>query len=488
MNQMAKWLNTESWLYRKRYLLGYAVVTLVFVYLLYLAAAWAPGGISGAEEQAFVRSASLDLQNIDTLTTVNLPFYAAQRAVLELFGVSALSIKLLPILLAVVTGVGAVFLLRRWFKPNIALLATVVMITTGQFLYVAQSGTESITYIMWPVWLLLTATLITTSPKHARFWKVLFFILVPLSLYTPLNIYLVLALISAGLLHPHVRYVLRRMSKLHLSLLVLLSLILVSPLAYLISRDPSIALQLLGMPSVWPPDLVENARTVLQQYLNFMNPQSGTLMTPILGLGSILLVILGVWRLAKIRYTARSYTLVAWVILIIPILLLNPTFTTVAFVPMLILMASGLEFLLRSWYSMFPRNPYARFVGMVPLVILVGGLVISGLNRYFYGYRHDPLTASQFSNDLTLFEQKVKMNKPTTLVVSENEQEFYRAVASLGKSSEGELIVTTVSPVSPKHQLAATHEGSEKVGRPIAKIITSSTSKDSDRFYIYKTK
>lgn len=485
---MAKWLNTRSWLYRKRYLLGYAVITFVFIYLLYLAAAWAPGGISDAEEKAFVKSASLDLQNIDTLTTVNLPFYAAQRAMLELFGVSTMSIKLLPILLAVITGIGAVFLLRRWFKPNIALLATVVMITTGQFLYVAQSGTESITYILWPVWLLLTATLITTSPKHARFWKILFFILVPLSLYTPLNIYLVLALISAGLLHPHVRYVLRRMSKLHLASLMFMSIVLVSPLAYLISRDPSIALHLLGLPPTWPPDLFENARTVLQQYLNFMNPQSGTLMTPILGLGSILLIALGIWRLAKIRYTARSYTLVAWVILIIPILLINPRFTTVAFVPMLILMASGLEFLLRSWYGIFPRNPYARFVGMVPLVILVGGLVISGLNRYFYGYRHDPLTASQFSNDLTLFEQKVRMNKPTTLVVANDEHEFYNAVATLSKPSKGELTVTTVSPVSPEGQLAATNKGNKKVGRPIDKIITSATTTDSDRFYIYKTK
>lgn len=485
---MNKWFDTDSWLYRKRYVLGYAIITLVFVFLLYIAGTVAPGGISDDEEKSFVKSASLDLQNLDTLTTVNLPFYAAQRGVLELFGVSTLSIKLLPMILAIITGIGAVFLLRRWFKPNIALLATIVMITTGQFLFVAQSGMESITYIMWPVWLLLTATLITTSPKHARFWKVLFFILVPLSLYTPLNIYLVLALISAGLLHPHVRYVLRRMSKLHLILLVLMSLVLVSPLAYLISRDPNIALQLLGLPSVWPPDLVENAKTVLQQYLNFVNPQSGTLMTPILGLGSILLIVLGIWRLAKIRYTARSYTLVAWVILIIPILLINPTFTTVAFVPMLILMASGLEFLLRSWYRMFPRNPYARFVGMVPLVILVGGLVISGLHRYYYGYRHDPVTASQFSNDLTLFKQKVKVNKPLTLVVGNDEQAFYHAVASLSKSSEGELVVTTTSPTTPKHQLAATNKGSDKVGRPIDKIITNSISKDSDRFYIYKTK
>lgn len=483
-----KWLDTDSWLYRKRYIIGYALIVVAFMWLLLMAGTMVPGGISQSERDAVVTSASLDMQNIDTLTVPSLPYYALQRGIMELFGVSTVSIKALSMIVAFFAGIGAVFLLRRWFKPNIALLATIIMITTGQFLYVAQLGTPSIMYVLWSVWLLLIATLITTSPNLARFWKILFFVVVPLSLYTPLSIYLVLAIVSAGLIHPHVRHVIRRMSKVHLALLVSMSLVIVAPLVYLITRDITLGAELLGLPASWPPDLMANAKTLVQQYVNFISPQSGALITPVLGLGSIMLILLGIWRLAKIRYTARSYTLVAWVILTLPILLVNPAYTTVTFVPLLILMASGLEFLLRSWYRMFPRNPYARFVGLVPLAILVGGLVISGLNRYFQGYRHDPVTASYFSNDLTLLETKVRTDAPLTLVVSSAEKPFYTAVASLGKSSDDMLVITTSSPPAAKNRLAATHAASDSVGYPIERIVTTSTSTNADRFYIYKTK
>ncbi len=484
---MAKWFNTDSWLYRKRYIIGYAIVFLGFAALLYFAGSAVPGGLSQSEENAFVRSASLDLQDPSSFAITSVPFYIAQRSALELLGPSIFSIKLWGLVFALVTGVGAVLLLRRWFRPNIALLSAAIMITTGQFIYVAQSGTPSITYIMWPLWLLLTATMITTSQRHRRFWKVLFFIIAPLSLYTPLNIYLVLAIISAGLIHPHVRYVLRRMSKPHLAGLVAMSLVIVAPLFYLVTTNPSLIGQLLGMPADWPPNIADNAKTLGQQYFNFAHPASTSLMTPILGLGSMTLIALGMWRLFKIRYTARSYTLVTWMILLIPVLLINPMFTNAAFVPLLILLAMGLEFLLRSWYGIFPRNPYARFVGLVPIVVLVGGLVLSGLSRYFDGYRYDPATASYFSNDLTLLDNQIRHDSATTLVVTPDEQAFYVAVAHVGKQTDKNklIVVTQLSgPVTGK--LAATQSAHNKVGYPIDRIITTDKSNDADRFYIYK--
>lgn len=211
-------------------------------------------------------------------------------------------------------------------------------------------------------------------------------------------------------------------------------------------------------------------------------------MTPVLGLGSIALIALGVWRLIKIRYTARSYTLVTWVVLLIPVLLINPIYTSAAFVPLLILLAMGLEFILRSWYGIFPRNPYARFVGMVPLVILVGGLVVSGLNRYFSGYQYDPVTASYFSTDLTLLDTKVRTGGTVTLVVDASEYPFYMSVAHVGKQTGDKLIITTTMPAITYGNLAATHAAHARVGYPIERIITTGRANDADRFYTYKTK
>ena len=482
---MAKFLS-DFFTYRYRYQIGYGLIIIAFISLLTVAGLFIPGGLSEGEMQNFVRTASLDIQNTETLAITNMPFYAAQRLSMDILGPTTFAFKLPALICAFITGIGAVLLLRRWFRPNIAVLATVIMITTGQFLYVAQSGTASITFIMWSVWLLLTATMITTSQHHKKFWKLLFFIIMPLSLYTPLSVYLVVAICSAGLLHPHVRHVLKKMPRLNLLLLGLLSAAILSPLAYLLYLNPGLFLQLLGAPSAWPPDLLQNLKVLLQQYLNFISPQSGFLMTPFLGLGSIALILLGMWQLFSIRYTARSYTLTAWIILLLPVLLINPIFTSITFVPLLLLLASGLDYLLRSWYRMFPRNPYARFVGMIPLTILVGGLVFTGLDRYFDGYRHDPATATSFSYDLPLLNKHVMSDRMTTLVVSKDEEKFYDAVASYIDPSDSRLDIVTLPPEINSGRVAATRDGHSKVDREIEQIITTSTSKDADRFYIYK--
>lgn len=480
---MARLGLSDFFTYKYRYQIGYGLIIILFICLLVVAGMYVPGGLSKGETAAFVQTASLDKQDPSTLAIPNLPFYIAQRFSLEAFGPSVFASKLPALICAFFAGIGAVLLLRRWFRPNIALLATVIMITTGQFLYVAQSGTASISYILWPVWLLLTATMITSSPRHKRFWKVMFFIVMPLSLYTPLNIYLVLAIFSAGILHPHVRYVLKRMPRSHLAMLVVGSLVISAPLAYLIGVRPQLALELLGAPASWPPDIWQNGKILVQQYLNFISPQSGVLMTPVLGLGSIALILIGAWQLFTIRYTARSYTLTAWIVLLLPVLVINPFYTSVTFVPLLLLVASGMGYLLREWYGMFPRNPYARFVGIVPLTILVAGLVVTGSNRYFDGYRYDPDTASSFNHDITLYNDHINAKNIPKLVVTRDELPFYTALVRYDRKNPPLIMTTTPS----SGEFAATRDAHLTINNaPIMRIITTDDSQSSDRFYIYK--
>ncbi len=478
---MAGLLFSKFLTYRFRYQIGYSFVVLIFIALLVVAGLFVPGGLSEAERAQFVDTASMDLQNIDTLAIPNMPFFTMQRLSMELLGPTEFAFKLPALVAALFAGIGAVFLLRRWFKPNIAILATIIMITTGQFLFVAQAGSGAITYLLWPIWLLLAATMITSSPHNKRFWKLLFFVILPLSLYTPLGIYLAFAICSAGLLHPHVRYVLKRMPIPHLLLLLFISLSVVTPLMYLSLNRPSLLLDLLGMPATWPPDLWANLQILSQQYLNFIWPQSGTLMTPVLGLGSIALILLGAWQQFTIRYTARSYTLVAWILLLLPVLVVNPEFASVGFVPLLLLLASGLSYILRFWYDMFPRNPYARFIGIIPLAILVFGLVISGLGRYFDGYRYDPVTATSFSHDVSLYNEHIDSKNISKLVVTNKERPFYLALVSYDDTPP---LILSVTPSSG--EFAATHDAHKQIDLTPTKIITTATSEESDRFYIYK--
>lgn len=471
---------TDLFIYRHRYTIGYGGIIITFISLLLFAVLYVPGGLSQPELDSVVRGNSMGIQNPSSLAVPSMPYYIGQKWIINTLGMSNFSIKVLSLVLALITSIGAFFLLRRWFRPNIAVLATAIMVTTGQFLFVAQQGAPNITFIMWSVWLLLAASMITSDSKHRRFWKIAFFIIAGWSLYTALSIYLIIAIASAALLHPHVRYVLKRMSKAHLLFFCLATAAIITPLGLLISQNPQFGLRLLGMPTSWPPDIGANIMQIGAQYFAFAQPSSGGLMLPIFSLGSIILMVVGAWQLFKTRYTARSYTVTAWFILLIPVILINPVFTSILFVPLLLLLANGLDYLLRSWYRLFPRNPYARIIGLVPLIVLVGGLLASGIERYVYGYHYDPATAHSFTRDLTLFNYQVKP-QTTTLMVTDKEKPFYDVVARHTPN----MLVTTAVPGSPS--FATTRDAHHALaGLAPSKIIVTSHASDADRFYIYK--
>lgn len=478
---------SEYTLYRWRYTLGYIVAGLTVTAMLLVAGLFIPGGLSKAEINSAVASNSLSfsLASFEPSAIINLPYHVLQHLSLDLLGVTTFSVKLPSLILGLLSVLGMILLLRMWFKQNIAVLTTVLVITTGQFMFVAQSGTSSIVYVFWTVWLFVCALKISRRGKWSVLWKMLLFGLAALSLYTPLGIYVLLALVSAVALHPHLRYIARHLSKLKISVATLGALILITPLGYVIAKHPSVGLQLLGIPTHMP-DLLANLMQLLRQYFNFISLGAGTLMTPIYGLGSVILIFLGIFRLFTTKYTARSYIITIWSILLMPALLLNPNYTSVTFVPILLLMAMGVDVLISRWYQLFPRNPYARFAGLIPLAVLIGGMVVSGVSRYTYGYLYDPQTANNFTRDLRITNRLLNDSTrgQTAFVVDKTEAPFFTAIANHRKN----MTVDTQPPTTPAQTIILSRAARKALPLPNPyRIVTDDRVNDSDRFYIYKT-
>jgi hypothetical protein len=471
---------SKYFLYRWRYVIGYSLIGLLLAGLLLFAGLYLPGGISTTEMNSVVRSASLNFNDPATLAMTSLPYYTFQAGIFALFGVSIFTIKLPSLILGLVSAIGLILLLRRWFKPNIAVLTSLIAISTGQFLFISQSGVPSILYIFWPIALLLLGTQITRGKKFRFLWKLLFAITAGLSLYTPLSIYPVIAILLATILHPHLRATVRRLRRLRLVAVLFAFLVTIAPLVYFIVLNPTLGLQLLGIPigENWPPDLGANALTVLQQYFLFWDPSFTTVATPVFGLASALLISIGLIRLIRTRDTTRSYLVIIWIICLVPVLLLNPIYTSVTFVPSMLMLAAGLTSLIGYWYRLFPLNPYARVSGLVPIVILVGTLIVTGLVRYGYGYHYSTSLATLYSNDLRLLPSDT-----TQLVVGDDERDFYEAV-SQANGSTYEVVSTPTADSA-----TVTREANEdfKSGEySIERIITSARSNESDRFYVYQ--
>lgn len=470
---------SKYFLYRWRYVIGYSVVGILLAGLLLFAGLYLPGGISETESTSVVRGASLSISDPASLAIPNMPYYALQAAGLALFGASIFTIKLPSLILGLLSAIGLILLLRRWFKPNIAVLASLIAISTGQFLFIAQSGAPSILYIFWPILLLLLGTQVTRGKKARFLWKILFALSAGLSLYTPLSIYPLAAIVLATLLHPHLRALMRKLKRGRLVAVSSVFLLTIAPLIYFIVLNPELLVRLLGIPTGenWPPDLAANATTVLQQYFMFWNPSFTTIATPVFGLGSALLIITGLIRLIRTRETTRSYLVIIWIICLAPVLLLNPIFTSVTFVPSMLMLAAGITSLIGYWYRLFPLNPYARVAGLVPIVILVSTLIITGLARYGYGYHYSPSLANLFSNDLRLLPADTKQ-----LVVTEDEHAFYTAVSKANNAPyEVVLQPTSQNFTVTRDAQPAFKDADFKVKR----IVTSARSNDSDRFYIY---
>lgn len=465
---------SKYFLYRWRYVIGYTLVGLLLASLLVFAGLFLPGGLSSQELASVVRSESLSLQDPSTLAIANMPYYALQAGVFAVFGVSIFTIKLPSLLLALFSAVGLIILLRRWFKPNIAVLASLIAISTGQFLFIAQSGTPSVLYIFWPIVLLLLGTQITREKRLRFLWKVLFVIFAALSLYTPLSVYPLIAIILAVALHPHLRNAVRKLSKVRLAFAGTIFALLVAPLIWFIVITPQLGLTLLGVPTVWPPDLLANALTVLKQYFLFWEPSTTEVMTPVFGLGSAILIGLGVYRLILTRETTRSYLIIFWILCLLPVLLLNPLFTTVTFVPSVLMLAAGLTSLIGYWYRLFPLNPYARIVGLVPIIILVVALITSGLARYVYGYHYSQAVAPLFSRDIALIPDDTAQ-----LVVSDEQKPFFSAVANY---RDGLEVVTTPTATS----FVVTRDARRDFpGYVITDIITGPRYSQADRLYVF---
>ena len=478
---------TEYTLYAKRYLIGYLLVLALFIGILSIAAFYVPGALRQGEMQSALTSGALSMQSITPESVVNLPYYILQRLSFMAFGVTPLTIKLPSIILGALTAIGIFVLTRIWFRRNVAVITTAVAIASTQFLFLLQDGTPAIVFSFVTVWLLAASTLVTRSKLFTTFWKVVACVLMATAMYVPLGIYVVLAIIITASLHPHIRYVIRRVPRVRFTIAILLGLTSIAPLIYAIIIKPSVALLLLGIPTDGI-NLPASLMTAGQDLFGFFSTSNSHLLRPLYPLATTLLIIIGLYKLLTVKYTARSYTVLILGACLTVLVAINPHHVT-AFYPIAVLMiAMGIATLIVNWYKLFPRNPYARVAGLVPITIFVVGLVFSGLMRYMNNYTYNPNILGAYSTDLKLLDRTLSRTTDTKklqLVTAPDELPFYGLVAHYDSRFSA-----STSPDPQATTLVVTKKSQQSGIRPeipLADIVTSKKTNDSDRFYIYKT-
>lgn len=475
---------SELLLYRYRYVIGYLIFAVVLIGALYISFS-IPGQLTVGEQKSAVTSATISLSDPSAKNIVDLPYHLLQKASLHYFDITNLGIKLPSLIIAGLSAIGLLWLLRRWLlRDSIAIFTICIFVALKIFLFTAQEGVPLIMMVFWLIYVLLFALKFTANNKSI-IWGGLLTISLALSLYTPLSIYVVVCLLAASILHPHLRYVIATTPKLHMTVYIVTAIALMSPMLYALTKEPLIMATLAGWPdsSVSLIMLKDNLKAIIRAFFFFWQPQLTSIgLTPIFSAPSFVLIVFGILNLIRDHHSARSYMLLMTLPIVALPSLFNPDFLIILTVPLILLFGLGVETLLDEWYKLFPHNPYARVVALVPMVILLAGIMIANLTFYLNGYRYSPDLSHYYNYDLQLARETITKYPNATLLTDTSNEPFYnlleRDFPGIDTTANRDLALTANTVIS--HKQTAAEFGS------LQYVSVDSYANNGVRFYVYQ--
>jgi hypothetical protein len=444
-------------LYKYRYAVGYALLIVIGIMLLTMQVSQIGPGVSGIEKSSVLTSFYWHWQNWKQgITVVNLPYVLLQKACLHLLGLNLFSIRLASILVGICLGVVFFYMMRSLHKMHVAITATLLLISSSWFLSTARIGTP---LIMIPfVWsLMIYSAIQLVRLKESLLWGILLAFSIALALYTPFGVYGILICLLVTIIHPEIR---KRIGVIHgpqIALAIFFGLIFISPLGWSLYKNPNEAWQFAGLTKQLPTAhaFFLNLGHIFEALIWYAPTDTVFRLDhlPLLDVATFGLLAAGTFRLFRDWRSIRSQVILISLIVLLIISSLHPEQDSnyaLFLVPIYLVVASGLTVLFGKWYQLFPRNPYARSFGLVPILIFVAVIFVYNYQRYFVAWASAPVTYTAFSNDISIINGQIKLHPNLTLVVEPSDLKFY---SILSQKDTGVLVIDGIPPVTPQPRL-----------------------------------
>lgn len=477
---MKKLVISKLFLYRYRFVIGFFLLALAYLGLLLWLPLLSPNGLSESEMISAAHSYALEPASVLRGDIVNLPYRILQKLSIMTFGLNIYSVKLPSIIIGVFLGLLLILLLNRWFKTNVALMASILAVLSGSFLYLAGSGTPLIMLVFWPTLLLWLGSKIQGVTKPKPFYCFIFAFALLASIFTPHIIYLAAFIVIFAIVHPHLRFTIKTLPTIPLILTIFIILLGLASFIVGFVVNPSILAELFLAPGLTFSTFISNVQTAFLPFFAWSTTLESAFLSPFIGLASIALAVIGLLSTAKGFFASRN-SIATWLIIFTIFLAgLNPESAILILLPMAILIAHGLRYILDKWYDLFPSNPYARISAFFPIGAFLGVIIISGISHFIFGYRYIPLVANEFNNDLTIIRNQLSPNETLYIIDDSVAYNFYKIL----EVNDGICTVSDTLPDSNPSTSFATL-GKTSINVPISQIITSPKSENSDRMYLY---
>lgn len=444
-----------------------------------------PAGLSEAEMQSAVTSYNLSPETIMNGNIVDLPYHFLQKMSITAFGLNAYAIKLPSIVIGLLLGVLLILLLNRWFKNNVAIIASVLTVLSAPFLFLAGNGTPLIMIVFWPTLLLWLGSKINGKTLTKTFYAFLFAVFLLGSLFTPYMVYFAAFSVLYALVHPHLRFMIRSLPKIPFIITTLAVLFVIGCLGYEIIKYPSTIMELCFMKDFSWGVFFDNIKNAFLVFFSWSGNIDSVFLAPMIGMASLILAITGLISTTKGFFASRNSIASMFIIFTAIISGFNPDSAVLIILPFGILTAHGIRYVLDKWYGLFPENPYARVFGLIPISTFLGIMIITSLTHYVFGYSYNPIVANQYQDDLALIYKEVQRDTTILIPAGTVNYDFYKILEEKGDYKVTSNTPSTMDKAEIKH-IATLGLWPAKLPYDLSRIITSSKSTNSDRIYLYQ--
>lgn len=411
---------------------------------------------------------------------IDLPYRILQKLSITVFGLSSYSVKLPSILIGLLLGVLLILLLNRWFKSNVSLLASCLIILSTPFLFLAGSGTPLIMLVFWPTLLLWLGSKIQGEKRPKPMYSFVFAIAMLLSIFTPYMIYFAIFCVLFVLFQPHLRFIVKDLPKLPLVLVILFVLGGFTLLGFNVARHPSTLMDLFLVKDFQIGTFFGNITSGLSTLFSWHSSHESVFLSPLISLPIFALALIGLFSTTKGFFASRNSIASLLIVFGLIVTGFYPNSIIFMILPISILVAHGLKYLLTKWYGLFPENPYARISALFPLTLLFGLMIIPQLIHYIYGYRYDPNVASEFSDTISV----IRKNVDDEYLVVEEHYSYYKILENRSNIK----VINGLSELQDIKHFAILGNGQPPDNFSLSRIITSPKKDNSDIIYLYTVK
>lgn len=423
----------NSLLYRYRYLLASIILALLAAFICVYRFWDLPSGVSNDEMKSAVASSNISITSLldGDGSLVNLPWSLLQCLSINLFGLSAMSLRLPAVLLTLLTIALIIWLIRRISRPNLAMMAGLLLVSSSFVISMTRSGTPAIMTTFLLALILNLGYGAMFSAGRTRWLSAIGLTIVGAALcYMVAGPYLILALVIGVLIHPCVRLAVRSNKRIFgimlAGLLILVAPLWLSAISLFIGKTAgNNVAEIINLGNFsW-----SNIGNFFASLVGLHPDIVGGLVVPVVSFVGLAMAVIGlVYLLATAHSSVRSYSLVIFIVAVFVMGLFNPRFVYLLFIPIVVLQTLCLAYITDSWYGLFPNNPYARVFAILPLAVLIGSLCSTDIGRYFNAISYNKNVVYDYNRTLPQLTEYINNHSNDQLVIvpaSELEQDFY---------------------------------------------------------------